>query len=96
LDAPFYQPVIDTYNEQKSRTLAKIFAGNDAVHLPTLIGLHTMHMSEARAYREDPNSIYVDKGGRGLWAGLFKQFSENVSLANAAWFRCAQGSRPLR
>ncbi len=87
LDAPFYQRIMDTYNEAKCQEVSRAFVKNETWQVPTLIRVRTMAFSDDQGYRTDPNLAYIDKGRRALWEGLAQQYSSSVPAPAATIFR---------
>jgi imidazolonepropionase-like amidohydrolase len=72
---PFYQPILDSYNDAKCQALAQTFAASGTWHTPTLLKLRTGLVANDPAYLSDPNLIYVSKATRAAWAGAAQAFA---------------------
>jgi imidazolonepropionase-like amidohydrolase len=87
IEAPFYQRIMNGYDEAKCLTAAKSFAEQGTWQVPTLLRLRTMLASDDQRYRVDPNLMYVDKTTRALWESLAVQYASTVPPSAAATFR---------
>ena len=67
LSAPFYQRVLNSYDDTKCKSVAQTFVKNETWNVPTLIRLRTQHFVESSLYRNDPNLIYVSRTTRAAW-----------------------------
>ena len=85
-DAPFYQRIVNTWDETKCKALAQVFVKNDTWVTPTLIRLHTINRSQDAEFQNDPNLKYVDKNRRMVWAAYGKASADNIPAAAQASF----------
>lgn len=86
-NAVLFQRVLDTYSEEKCQALAHVFVRNETWHVPTLIRVRTLLISDDPAYSSDPGAVYVDKGLLTSWQQGAQRFSTSLSAAERATFR---------
>lgn len=82
-NAPFYQRILDTYDESKCAALSKVFVKNNTWQTLTLIRLRTQVYGNDPQYRNDPNLAYVDKSTRAIWQEVGDQFAKLPASAVA-------------
>lgn len=73
------QRAIDTYNEAKCRTAAKVFVENGTWLVPTLIRERTSQFGDDPVYTEDPNLRYVSVVTKQLWGQASRQFTAELT-----------------
>ena len=76
--------VLDTFDEDKCRTLAKVFVAQNTWQAPTLIRLRTAEMGDDAGYRNDPTLKYMSPAILKMWNGNAEVFSSKVSAENKA------------
>ncbi len=81
------QPILDSYDDAKCRSLAQTFARNGTWHVPTLLRLRTILATDDPLYANDPNLVYVSKTTRAAWAGIAAAYSRANDAASAARLR---------
>lgn len=75
-NAPYYQRILDTYDEAKCIELSKVFAKNGTWQTLTLIRLRTQVYGNDPQYRDDPDLAYIDKSTRAIWQQVGDQFDK--------------------
>ena len=83
----WFQRTMDTYNEDRCRTLAKLFAKNGTWQVPTLHRVKTMQFSTDAIYRNDPNLKYVEPGRKATWQSLADQYLATIPSSADSVFR---------
>lgn len=78
-NAPIYEAILASYDEEAFRALARSFVENDVSQVPTLIRLRTQDFGGDPLYRDDPNLRYLDPESRAVWARLGEEFEANVA-----------------
>jgi imidazolonepropionase-like amidohydrolase len=73
--------IVETYSEDKVRSLAREFVAAGTWQVPTLIRLRTMEFGDDPNYRNDPNLQYVPLATRQLWHALAEQFEARLPPA---------------
>lgn len=74
-DAPFYQRVLDTFDEALCEGVLRGFVAHDVWHVPTLIRIRTQDYGNAPEYRDDPNLKYLGPDTRALWHKVGDDFA---------------------
>jgi len=74
-NAPFYQRVLDTYDEALCKSLSQTFVRNNTWQTPTLIRLRTQDWGDDPVYTQAPDLVYVAKSRLALWQQTADQFS---------------------
>ena len=77
------QHVIDTYDGEKCRKVAQVFADHHTWQIPTLIRLRTAEFGDDPVYENDPNLKYMGPATRQLWTGIAGQFSAGDEAGQA-------------
>ncbi|HSV84835.1 MAG TPA: amidohydrolase family protein [Ramlibacter sp.] len=85
VEAPFYQRILQTYNEPKCAAVAAAFARHGTWQVPTLIRVRTMMYSDAPFYRSNPDLRYIDAATRTQWEQLAQQYERMPGEAAAAF-----------
>ena len=80
-DAPFYQRVLDTFDEALCEQVLHSFVEHDVWQVPTLIRIRTQDYGDAPEYRSDPNLKYLDPETRALWQGVGDDFARVPAAA---------------
>ncbi|GGR23044.1 amidohydrolase family protein [Deinococcus ruber] len=80
-DAPFYQRVLDTFDDALCEQVLGQFAARDVWQVPTLIRIRTQDYGDAAEYRNDPNLKYLDPETRALWQHVGDDFAKIPSGA---------------
>jgi len=75
-NAPYYQRILDTYDEAKCIELSKVFAKNGTWQTLTLIRLRTQVYGNDPQYRDDPDLAYIAKSTRAIWQQVGDQFDK--------------------
>ena len=74
-DAPFYQRVLDTFDDGLCQDVLGIFAEHDVWQVPTLIRIRTQDYGDAAEYRHDPNLKYLGAETQALWQAVGDDFA---------------------
>jgi Amidohydrolase family len=85
-DAGLIQHAIDTYGEERCRTLANVLARNETWQVATLIRIKAMLMPDSAEFQSDPNLKYVAPAVRTLWREALDIF-ERLPAATKATYR---------
>ena len=80
-DAPFYQRVLDTFDEALCEEVLNRFAEHDVWQVPTLIRIRTQDYGDAAEYRNDPNLKYLAPDTRALWQQVGDDFARLPAAA---------------
>jgi len=80
------QHALDTFDEQKTRELARLFAKNGTWHCPTLIRLKTTELCHHHEFRHDPDLRYIDQKVRKTWNDAGDAFASKFSAPQLATF----------
>jgi imidazolonepropionase-like amidohydrolase len=86
-EAQWFQRVMDTFSEDKCRSLARTFVKNGTWQSPTLYRVRTMQFSTDATYRNDPNLKYIEPGRRASWQSLADQYVASMPPEDDAIFR---------
>lgn len=86
-DADLARRVLDTFDEQKCRQVARTFVKNGTWQVPTLYRLRTMQFSADPVLRADPNNRLIIPKTRALWMEVAEQFSKIVAAPIAETYR---------
>lgn len=73
------QRLIDTYNEGKCNTLAKLFVTDQTWQVPTLIRAKTSQFADDPLYTGDPNLRYVSASTLQFWNGVGHTFTAKIT-----------------
>jgi hypothetical protein len=84
-EATLIQRAIDTYSEDRCRTLAKTLAKNETWQVLTLIRNKTMLMPDLPEFQDDPNLKYVAPETRALWRETLGLFNRTPAAAKATY-----------
>ena len=76
------QHILDTYSEEKCRSVAQVFASHKTWQVPTLIRLRTAEFGDDPMYRNNPNLEYVSPATRQLWNSIAQQFTAKMGPAD--------------
>ena len=74
-DAPFYERVLDTFDEGLCQEVLHTFAEYGVWQVPTLIRIRTQDYGNAPEYRHDTNLAYLPSDTRALWDKVGDDFA---------------------
>ncbi|AGZ39070.1 amidohydrolase family protein [Actinoplanes friuliensis] len=77
---------IDTFDEDKARTLARQFADNDTWNCPTLIRIKAQQLCDNPTFAADPNLRYATTKERKAWTRAAESFHQKFTEAQRATF----------
>lgn len=77
-DVALVQSVLDTFCEEKCRTLARAFVRNQTWQVPTLIRIRTIQVGNDPIYRADPNLKYVAPSTRAMLQDVAQEYELRV------------------
>jgi imidazolonepropionase-like amidohydrolase len=86
-DVALIQRAIDTYSEDRCRTLANLLAKNETWQVATLIRNKTMLMPDLPEFQDDPNLKYVAPGVRMMWREALDIYSRTTTAAAKATYK---------
>jgi hypothetical protein len=86
-DVALVQRAIDTYSEDRCRTLANLLAKNQTWQVVTLIRNKTMLMPDLPEFQTDPNLKYVAPGVRRMWQEALDIYSRTTTAAVKATYK---------
>ncbi len=86
-DVALIQRAIDTYSEDRCRTLANLLARNETWQVVTLIRNKTMLMPDLPEFQDDPNLKYVAPGVRTTWREALDIYSRTTTAAAKATYK---------
>jgi len=84
-DVDLIQRAIDTYSEDRCRTLARLLVKNETWQVLTLIRLKTMLMADLPEFRDDPNLKYVAPAVRAIWREVQAIYDRTPAAAKATY-----------
>ena len=84
-DVELIQRAVDTYSEDRCRTLAGLLAKNETWQALTLIRLKTMLMPDLPEFRDDPNLKYVAPAVRTMWREVQAIYDRTPAAARATY-----------
>jgi hypothetical protein len=84
-DVGLISHAIDTYSEDRCRTLANVLAGNETWQVATLIRIKAMLMPDAAEFQNDPNLKYVAPAARTLWREALNIFERMPATTKATY-----------
>jgi hypothetical protein len=86
-DVALIQRAIDTYSDDRCRTLANLLAKNETWQVVTLIRNKTMLMPDLPEFQDDPNLKYVAPGVRTTWREALDIFGRTTPAAAKATYK---------
>jgi len=84
-DVALIQRAIDTYSEDRCRTLANLLAKNETWQVLTLIRSKTMLMPDLPEFQDNPNLKYVAPGVRTMWREALDIYNRMPAIARATY-----------
>jgi imidazolonepropionase-like amidohydrolase len=74
-----------TFNDDKARELARVFAADQTWHCATLIRLRTQQFGDDPAYRDDPNNRFASKKTLKGWRKAAKEYASCPEAMRSAY-----------
>jgi imidazolonepropionase-like amidohydrolase len=84
-DVALIQRAIDTYSEDRCRTLANLLAKNETWQVLTLIRSKTMLMPDLPEFQDNPNLKYVAPEVRTMWREALDIYNRTPAAAKATY-----------
>jgi Amidohydrolase family len=85
VDAELIADADQSFNDDKARELARVFAADQTWQCPTLIRLRTQQLCEDTVYRDDPNNRFASKRTLKSWRKATDKYGSRPAAMRSAY-----------